>query len=143
AEAFKRLDADGGAALSDRRSTRLTSEHLAQELGGGLSGADLVARAGVLAIANDLVPATAALLPELRMLRRGLARLLARPVGQSGSGPTLWALYPSPRAAEEAAATVWTAVDDARLVTPGNAGLTIHATTIAGPGSASTPGRNP
>ena len=36
-------------------AVRMTSEHLAQELGNGLSAADLLARAGVLASANDLL----------------------------------------------------------------------------------------
>ena len=45
--------------------------------------------------ANDLLPATALVVPTLVPFRRALSRLLQRPIGLSGSGPTLWALYPS------------------------------------------------
>ena len=41
-------------------SVRASSVHLASELGGGLSAVDLAARAGVMAAANDLLPAVAA-----------------------------------------------------------------------------------
>ena len=53
----------------------MSSVHLAEELRSGLSAADLVARAGVLAVANDLLPATAAVLPGLVPFRRALTRL--------------------------------------------------------------------
>ena len=42
-------------------------------------------------------------MPGLRALRRALTRLLGVPIGLSGSGPTLWALYPALAGAEEAA----------------------------------------
>ncbi len=76
-------------------SVRMTSEHLAQELGNGLSATDLVARAGVLASANDLLPAALLVEPGLVAVKRALTRTLGRPVGLVGSGPTLWTLYPS------------------------------------------------
>ena len=114
-------------------SIRLTSEHLAGELRGGLAAADLVARAGVLAAANDLLPAAAAVLPELVPFRRALFRLLRRPVGLSGSGPTLWALYDSERDATDAATTVRAAVSSGDLVGPGVRHPTIMATTIPTP----------
>jgi 4-diphosphocytidyl-2-C-methyl-D-erythritol kinase len=129
-EAFARLDAGGPAAPGDSRSTRVTSEHLAQELRAGLRAADLIARAGVLSIANDLVNATAELVPELRAFRRSLARRLGRPIGQSGSGPTLWALYPSAEAAEAAARDLESSAADGSLDAPGHAQPHIHATTI-------------
>jgi hypothetical protein len=69
--------------------------HLAGEVQRGLHADRLLDRAGVLASANDLAAATAAVVPAIVGLRRGLARVLGRPIGQSGSGPTLWALYPS------------------------------------------------
>jgi 4-diphosphocytidyl-2-C-methyl-D-erythritol kinase len=83
---------DAGARPRDPGATRQTSAHLAGELTGGLTSARLVERAGVLAIANDLFAAATAVVPELIAFRRSLARLLGRPVGQSGSGPTAWAL---------------------------------------------------
>ena len=96
---------DAGARIAGS-AARMSSEHLAGELGAGMTAEQLLTRAGVLASANDLLPAAAALVPELVALRRALMRLLGRPVGQSGSGPTLWALYPSLAAAEDAARTV-------------------------------------
>ena len=47
-------------------SIRMSSEHLAQELGNGLSATDLIARAGVLASANDLLPAALLVAPGPR-----------------------------------------------------------------------------
>jgi 4-diphosphocytidyl-2-C-methyl-D-erythritol kinase len=132
AEAFARLDADPAAAPADPRSTRLTSEHLAQELRAGLRAADLVARAGVLSTANDLVNAAAALVPELRSFRRALARKLARPIGQSGSGPSLWALYPSASDAEAAGAELAEALASGEIGSPPGTPR-ITATSILGP----------
>ena len=129
---FGALDAGGPAAPADPRSTRLTSEHLAAELRAGLDGAGLVARAGVLASANDLAPAAASVLEGLTGLRRALARRLGRPVGVSGSGPTLWVLYPSASAAEAAAGDVRRGIDDGSIVAPGQTPPSIIATTVAG-----------
>jgi 4-diphosphocytidyl-2-C-methyl-D-erythritol kinase len=112
------------------RAALATSQHLAGELAAGLSAARLAERAGLLAVANDLVPATAALLPELVTFRRRLGRLLGRSVGQSGSGPTLWVLYPSAGAAAEAKTAVDAAVADGSLVAPGGAPPLVIATSI-------------
>ncbi len=112
-------------------SVRSSSVHLASELGSGLSAADLAARAGVMAAANDLLPAVALVLPELVPFRRALTRLLHRPIGLSGSGPTLWAIYPSLVDAAEASATVTAAVTDGSLGVPGAAPPFVTATTIA------------
>jgi 4-diphosphocytidyl-2-C-methyl-D-erythritol kinase len=139
-EAFRRYDAGGEAAPTDPRSTHLTSEHLAAELRAGLRAADLVARAGVLATANDLVNATAALVPELRTFRRAMARRLGRPVGQSGSGPTLWALYPSLGAAQAAAVELTAVLASGELAAPGRSAPWIEATTIP---STAAAGREP
>jgi 4-diphosphocytidyl-2-C-methyl-D-erythritol kinase len=129
---FAALDGGGAAAPADPRSTRRTSEHLASELRAGLDGPGLVARAGVLASANDLVAAAGTVVAGLTGLRRGLARLLGRPVGLSGSGPSLWVLYPSATVAEAAADQVRSAVADGSLVVPGDAPPSIIATAIAG-----------
>jgi len=127
---FDAFDGGGSAAPPDPRSTGLTSEHLASELRGGLNGAGLVARAGVLASANDLGPASATVVDGLTTLRRGLARRLTRPVGLSGSGPTLWVLYPSAAAAEEAASQALAGVADGSIVAPGDRPPSIIATSI-------------
>jgi 4-diphosphocytidyl-2-C-methyl-D-erythritol kinase len=117
-------------AMNEPGVARRTSEHFASEFGSGLTVRALVERAGVLASANDLWPAAAAVVPGLASLRRGLTRLLARPIGLSGSGPTLWALYPSPSEAEAAATTVQAAFDAATLAAPGEARPFVTATTI-------------
>lgn len=120
---------DASRAIGDG-SVRMTSAHLAQELGNGLSATDLLARAGVLAAANDLLPAAILVAPGLVALRRALTRVLGRPIGLSGSGPTLWTLYPSLGEAQAAAAVVETAVDDGTIPTIGEGPPTIIATTI-------------
>ncbi len=111
-------------------SVRLSSTHLAKELTTGLAAGDLVARAGALAMANDLLPAAAAVMPTLVPFRRALSRHLGRPIGLSGSGPTLWALYASGAEAESAADTVRAAVADGSLASPGGSAPSIIATTI-------------
>jgi 4-diphosphocytidyl-2-C-methyl-D-erythritol kinase len=111
-------------------SVRMTSEHLAGEVGAGLRGPDLIARAGVLAAANDLLPAATAELPGLVPFRRALFRVLGRPVGLSGSGPTLWTLYPSEDDAATAAGAVREAVAAGALPSLGDGEPAILATTI-------------
>ncbi|HVA85325.1 MAG TPA: hypothetical protein VNF73_03285 [Candidatus Saccharimonadales bacterium] len=111
-------------------STHLASDHLAGELRSGLASRDLVLRAGVLAAANDLLGPATAILPQLVPFRRGLARVLGRPIGQSGSGPTCWVLYPSETDAAAAAETVRTAVADGRLGSESGSHPFIAATTI-------------
>ncbi|HSO29876.1 MAG TPA: hypothetical protein VLS28_08215 [Candidatus Sulfomarinibacteraceae bacterium] len=129
---FAAFDAGGPAAPADPRSTWRTSEHLAAELRAGLDGPSLVARAGVLASANDLVAATGTVVAGLTGCRRALARLLGRPVGVSGSGPTLWVLYPSASAAAAAADELSEAVADGLIVAPGDGPPSMIATAIAG-----------
>ena len=155
--AFAAFHADLAAAPANAGSTRLTSEHLAAEMGPGhpaMKSHDLLLRAGVLAVANDLANAADALLPGLRRLRRALTRLLGVPIGLSGSGPTLWALYPALAGAEEAAVQVREQVRLGLLDSPGDGPPFVTATTIAagsdsaatGPTDAATanpPGREP
>ena len=111
-------------------SVRMTSEHLAGEVGAGIRAADLLARAGVLAAANDLLPAAAEALPGLVPFRRALFRVLGRPVGLSGSGPTLWTLYPSEDDAVTAAQTVRNALTAGALPSLGDGEPAILATSI-------------
>jgi 4-diphosphocytidyl-2C-methyl-D-erythritol kinase len=94
-----------------------------------MRAADLVRRAGVLAVANDLADAADALVPGLRALRRALTRLLGCPIGLSGSGPTLWALYPSLDGAEAAAGRVRDELAQG-LDSPGGGPPFVVATTI-------------
>ncbi len=111
-------------------SIRMSSEHLAQELGNGLSGTDLIARAGVLASANDLLPAALLVAPGLVGVKRALTRTLTRAVGLSGSGPTLWTLYPSLAEAEGAADVAEAAVAAGTIPSLGDGPPSIIATTI-------------
>jgi 4-diphosphocytidyl-2-C-methyl-D-erythritol kinase len=132
--AFAAFDRDPAAAPANQGSTRLSSEHLAAELGPGyppMKTIDFLSRAGILAVANDLANAAYVVLPGLRGLRRALTRLLGVPIGLSGSGPTLWALYPAVGVAEEAAARVREEVRLGLLDSPGNGLPFIAATTIA------------
>jgi 4-diphosphocytidyl-2-C-methyl-D-erythritol kinase len=140
--AFALFDDDPRAAPPHRGSTRLSSEHLASELGPGyaqMDAANLVRRAGALAIANDLALAADLLVPGLRALRRALTRLLGVPIGLSGSGPTLWALYPALGGAEDAAAAVREQLRLGLLDSPGGGVPFVVATTIVSP-ARRTPG---
>ena len=119
-----------GALGSGDGSVRMTSAHLAQELGNGLSATDLIARAGVLASANDLLAAVVLVEPGLVRVRRALTRVLSQPIGLSGSGPTLWTLYPSLGEAETAATVVRAAVEDGTIPSIGDGPPSIIATTI-------------
>ena len=119
-------------------SAMMTSEHLAGELGSGVTTDQLLTRAAVLASANDLLPATIAIVPGLLSLRRRLMRILGRPIGMSGSGPTCWVLYPSAAEAERAAQVVRQAEADGGIEPLGLGPLTILATTIVGRQAATT-----
>ena len=134
--AFAVFDADPAAAPGFRGSTRLSSEHLAQELGptyAPMDAAALASRAGVFAVSNDLAKAADIVVPGLRELRRALTRLLGVPVGLSGSGPTLWALYPSFDGAEAAAVKVREDLALGTLDAPGADPPFVAATTIVSP----------
>jgi len=133
ADAFAAFDAGGPAAPPDPRSTRISSEHLVAELRGGLSGSDLVARAGVLAATNDLAAAAFHLVPGLLQLRRRMSRILGVSIGLSGSGPTLWALYPSLDDARNAGDALEGAFRRGDLEAPGPGAPTVIATQLGGP----------
>ncbi|MEX1171571.1 MAG: 4-(cytidine 5'-diphospho)-2-C-methyl-D-erythritol kinase [Chloroflexota bacterium] len=119
-----------GTQVSGDGSVRMTSEHLAQELTSGLSADGLIARAGVLAVANDLLAAAGLVAPGLVAVRRALMRVLKRPVGLSGSGPTLWTLYPSRTEAESAATVVRAAIADGAIPSIGDGPPAVIASTI-------------
>lgn len=116
----------GGAA-------RLASEHLAQELRAGLRVVDLLARASVLVGANDLALAATVVEPALVGFRRALRRLLGRPVGVSGSGPTHWALYPSIIEASAAADGLRATIAAGELPGPGSHEPFVAAARILAP----------
>jgi 4-diphosphocytidyl-2-C-methyl-D-erythritol kinase len=126
------FNAWSSGAMREPGVARRTSEHFASEFGSGLSVSRLVERAAVLAAANDLLPATVSLYPELVSFRRALARTLGRPIGMSGSGPTLWALYPSIAQSEQAAGVVNEAIDAGTIGLAGPGRPFVTATTIAG-----------
>jgi 4-diphosphocytidyl-2C-methyl-D-erythritol kinase len=111
-------------------AVRMSSTHLAEELRSGLTADNLVARAGVLASANDLLPATSLVVPALLPFKRALSRLLGRPIGLSGSGPTLWALYPSETDAAAAADVIREALADGRIDPPGSGHPLVVASSI-------------
>jgi len=119
-----------GGAMGQPGVAARSSEHFAAEFGSGMGTKQLLERAGVLAASNDLLPAAAAVVDGLVGLRRGLIRLLGRPIGLSGSGPTLWALYPSLDDAELAAASVRAAVASGFVASPGDGPPFVAATTF-------------
>ncbi|HEX8940509.1 MAG TPA: hypothetical protein VF763_10125 [Candidatus Limnocylindrales bacterium] len=123
-----------GARPAVPGSARATSQHLAAELDGGLRGAALLDRAAILAAANDLQPAAAAVAPGLVAFRRALFRRLGQPVGQTGSGPTLWVLYAALDEAEAAADSVLAGLADGSVPRLGSDDAAVIATTIARPG---------
>ena len=131
ARVFEALDLGGAGAPGDPGSTRAASEHLAGEWRAGLRADALLTRAGVLASANDLAAAADVVVPGLRSLRRGLVRRLGRPVGLSGSGPTLWVLYASEAEAASAVASVLVALGDGSIVAPGDERPSVVATTVS------------
>lgn len=127
---FAAFDDDPAARPSDQGSVRAASEHLAVEWRGGLRSDALLTRAGVLASANDLAAAADVVVPGLRALRRALVRSLRRPVGLSGSGPTLWVLYASEAEARVASAVVAAGLADGSIIAPGAEPPSVIATNI-------------
>jgi 4-diphosphocytidyl-2-C-methyl-D-erythritol kinase len=117
-------------AMAEPGVARRASEHFASEFGSGLGVAQLIERAAVLASANDLAAAAAVVVPQLVPFRRAVMRLLGRPVGLSGSGPTLWVLYPSLDEAAKAAEVVRRAFSEGRLSAPGEGAAFVEATTM-------------
>ena len=129
-DVFRALDEDPEGRPRDSGSTRLASDHLAVEWRAGMRADALLMRAGVLASANDLAAAADVVVPGLRALRRSLVRRLARPVGLSGSGPTLWVIYASRDEAEAAGAEVSAGLADGSIVAPGAGEPSIIATAL-------------
>ncbi len=96
-----------------------------------LRGLDATALTGI-APHNDLWPAAATLVPGLAAFREELAGLLGRPVHLSGSGPTLFVLYPSRGGAARAARRVRSAAGEGRIHPPGAGEPMVIATHTTG-----------
>ena len=78
-------------------------DDLSHLLRSGATPGDLVARAPMLRAANDLWRPAVSVTPELATIRDTLETRIDRPVLMTGSGSTLFALYPDPDSAEHAA----------------------------------------
>jgi 4-diphosphocytidyl-2-C-methyl-D-erythritol kinase len=104
---------------------------LAEALRRGADATALAALAGI-APRNDLWPAAAALVPGLAAFREEVEALLGRPVHLSGSGPTLFVLYPSRGGAARAARRVRSAAGEGRIHPPGASEPTVIATHTTG-----------
>ncbi|MDL2335910.1 MAG: 4-(cytidine 5'-diphospho)-2-C-methyl-D-erythritol kinase [Chloroflexota bacterium] len=122
AQVFARFDDLGSAAASESVTTELASA-----LRAGMSGDSLPAWAARLRDANDLWPAAASLAPGLAALREYLEAETSQPWLLSGSGSTMFALYPS----------VAEATADGRLIVSAESelleGAIINAVDLIGP----------
>ena len=122
AQVFTRFDELGPATKSES----VTSE-LAYSIGAGMNSESLVAWAAHLRDANDLWVAAASLAPGLAALREQLEAETGRPWLLTGSGSTLFALYPS----------VAEAVAEGRLIVSAESelleGAMINAVDLVGP----------
>lgn len=78
-------------------------DELASLLRQGIDGTTLAATAAMLRDANDLWGAAVALAPDLVRMHEATAAVLGHDMLMSGSGPTVFAVYPSGAAAEGAA----------------------------------------
>jgi 4-diphosphocytidyl-2-C-methyl-D-erythritol kinase len=122
----------GGRREAGQTRAREISERLAARMRAGTTAASLLARAPELAAANDLRKAAASLVPGLQGFVTALEKLVGRPVCQSGSGPTMWCLYPSLAEARKAVRFVRLAAVNGTLPLIGTGEPFIVATTIAG-----------
>ncbi len=120
-----------GYRPSGDRALRI-SEELATQMRNDPSPRVLLERARDLALANDLIPAAVTTAPGLAGFTAMLGRILDRPVCQSGSGPTLWALYATLDEARGAARAVRQAIVDATLPLIGDGEPFVAATLLAG-----------
>lgn len=117
---FGRFDALTGAV-----EPGTATDELARELRSGIDGTRLAALAERLRDANHLWSASASLAPSLPALRERLEQATDRPWLLSGSGPTLFAIYPSAHEAGDAGRLIVARTDAADLL--------IHAADLTGP----------
>jgi 4-diphosphocytidyl-2-C-methyl-D-erythritol kinase len=120
------------AAASDAARARDISERLAADMRAGLTAATLLERLLGLASANSLRPAAESIVPGMSDFVAELESVVDRPVCQSGSGPTLWSLYPTLAEARKAVRFVRLAVANGTLPLLGTGEPFVAATTIAG-----------
>jgi 4-diphosphocytidyl-2-C-methyl-D-erythritol kinase len=86
---------DSIAPMGRAEESATVVENLASALRSGIDGPALAEWAPLLRDANDLWPAAVAISPTLAEVRTTLEEQLARPVLMTGSGSTLFCLYPS------------------------------------------------
>jgi 4-diphosphocytidyl-2-C-methyl-D-erythritol kinase len=122
----------GGARHTKPGRALDISERLAAQIKAGLATSALLERSGELALANDLMPAAISIVPGMQGFVTALEKLIGRPVCQSGSGPTLWSLYPSLAEARKAVRFVRLAVVNGTLPLVGTGEPFVAATTIEG-----------
>ena len=122
----QRLSTADVFAELDRRPSRDSGvaarvDELAALLARGIDGTALAAATQELADTNDLWPPAIRLSPGLAAAHDAATRVLGRAVMLSGSGPTLFAVYPSEAAATHAAITLQSerpaALEDAVILT--------------------------
>jgi 4-diphosphocytidyl-2-C-methyl-D-erythritol kinase len=112
-------------------TAREISEHLASQMRAGMAGGALAQLVPELACANDLMPATLSMVPGLHSFVTALEKLIGRPVCQSGSGPTMWSLYPTLAEARKAGRFVRLGALNGTLPLVGTGEPFVAATTIA------------
>lgn len=122
-----------GARPADAARAQGISESLAAQFRAGTTTAALLQEAQSLTAANDLLPAAISVAPELEVFIQKLQGIVGRPVCQSGSGPTQWAMYATLAEARKAVRLVRLAVARGNLPTLGDGDLFAVATAIAGP----------
>lgn len=108
------------------------SERLTAQIKAGLTTSALLERIGELALANDLMPAAVSIVPGMQGFVTALEKTIGRPVCQSGSGPTLWSLYPSLAEARKAVRFVRLAAVNGTLPLVGAGEPFVAAATIEG-----------
>jgi 4-diphosphocytidyl-2-C-methyl-D-erythritol kinase len=123
-----------GGARPATAAALAASERLAADLRAGMPAAALLARAEEIAAANDLLPAALEVAPSLAAFRGALSGIVGRPVGQSGSGPTAWVLYPSLATARKAGRFVRLAIREGTLPTAGDGEPFVAATKMLASG---------
>jgi 4-diphosphocytidyl-2-C-methyl-D-erythritol kinase len=121
---------DGGMHAPDAGRALRVSERLVIAMKAGLPAAELLDLGAELALANDLAPAAASVVAGFGAYTRALERLVDRPVCLSGSGPTLWVLYPTLAEARKATRFVRLAAVNGTLPLVGTGEPFITATTI-------------
>jgi len=122
------------ATTSGAPAALTASERLVVSLRAGLPAPALLERAEELAAANDLLPAALEVAPALAAFRAALGRLLGRPIGQSGSGPSAWVLYPSLAMARRAGRFVRVGICNGTIPAIGDGDPFVAATTILASG---------